>query len=67
MSKGDEAQDEVQRLVDRDRPGGKTWDDLWPEIRSKLRSAAESYADDDDPYDAARAAIQRGEWEGWFR
>ena len=63
----DEAYDEVRRLINRDRPGQKGWSDLSTESQRRLRSAAESYAEDDDPDDAARAAIRRGEREGWFR
>ncbi len=63
----DEARDEVRRLVNRDRPGGKSWDELARDVQSRLQSAAESYAETDEPYDAARAAIRRGEREGWFR
>jgi hypothetical protein len=43
-----------------------TWDQLSHDNQSKLRSAADSYADDEPAYDAARSAYNRGEREGWF-
>jgi hypothetical protein len=67
VTRSEDARDEVRRLVNRDRPAGLSWADLSRDVQARLVSAAVSYADDADPYDAARAAVRRAERDGWLR
>jgi hypothetical protein len=66
---GDKAEDEVRsRIRSLQRRGeiaGDNWNDLPAETRSWLKRRSSGYADDgEDPDQAARHAIRRGQREG---